>query len=76
MTEQSLATELLHEVKLSARRWFIAFLVMVVVEVGTIVGFMWYISLPVEETTYTYDQNVEEVDGSMIRQIIGGDLDD
>lgn len=76
MTEQSLATELLHEVKLSARRWFIAFLVMVVVEVGTIVGFMWYISLPVEETTYTYDQNVEEVDGSMVRQIIGGDLDD
>ena len=76
MTEQSLATELLHEVKLSARRWFIAFLVMVIVEVGTIVGFMWYISLPVEETTYTYDQNVEEVDGSMVRQIIGGDLDD
>ena len=76
MTEQSLATELLHEVKLSARRWFIAFLVMVIVEVGTIIGFMWYISLPVEETIYTYDQNVEEVEGSTVRQIIGGDLDD
>ena len=76
MTEQSLATELLHEVKLSARRWFIAFLVMVIVEVGTIIGFMWYISLPVEETIYTYYQNVEEVEGSTVRQIIGGDLDD
>lgn len=49
MNEQNLATELLHELKMSAKRWFIAFLVMVGVEISTIAGFMWYLSLPVEE---------------------------
>ncbi len=49
MNEQGLATELLHELKASAKRWFIAFLVMVGVEIATIAGFIWYISLPVEE---------------------------
>lgn len=47
----SFATELLREVKSSARRWFIAFCVMVILEVATICGFIWYISLPVEETS-------------------------
>jgi len=51
----NLATELLHEVKANAKRWFIAFCIMVVVEIATIVGFLWYISLPVEETTITQD---------------------
>lgn len=52
----SLATELLHEVKTSAKRWFIAFCIMVVLEICTIIGFVWYISLPVE----TYDNNIEQ----------------
>lgn len=52
----SLATELLHEVKTSAKRWFIAFCIMVVLEICTIVGFIWYISLPVE----TYDNTIEQ----------------
>jgi hypothetical protein len=66
----SFATELLREVKTSARRWFIAFCVMVILEVGTIVGFLWYISLPVEETTTDIEQDAD--DGSS-NQIIGGD---
>lgn len=45
------ATELLHEVKTQAKRWFIAFLVMVGVEIATIAGFMWYLSLPTENVT-------------------------
>lgn len=49
LNEHSLAYELLVEVKHSARRWFIAFLVMCILEVGTIIGFLCYISLPVEE---------------------------
>lgn len=53
----TLATELLHELKLSAKRWFIAFCVMVVLEIATIVGFMWYISLPVED--YSLEQVTE-----------------
>ena len=32
-----------------AQRWFIAFCVMVAIEIATIAGFLWYISLPTEE---------------------------
>lgn len=49
MNDETLASELLHEIKLSAKRWFIAFLVMLGLEIATIAGFIWYISLPVEE---------------------------
>lgn len=69
MEEKStLASELLHELKMSAKRWFIAFCVMVILEVITIVGFVWYISLPIEE--YTIDQ-VTERGGDNLN--IGGD---
>ena len=64
----TLATELLHELKLSAKRWFIAFCVMVVLEIATIAGFMWYISLPVED--YSVDQ-ITERGGDNLN--IGGD---
>lgn len=64
----TLATELLHELKLSAKRWFIAFCVMIVLEIATIIGFMWYISLPVEE--YSVDQ-ITERGGDNLN--IGGD---
>ena len=45
----TLATEIFRELKTSARRWFIAFLLMLGVEIVTVAGFLWYISLPVEE---------------------------
>lgn len=71
-TEHSLAYELLVELKHSARRWFIAFCVMVGLEIATIAGFMWYISLPAEEVAeYDYDQEVDDVEDSNIRQVIG-----
>lgn len=53
----SLATEILQELRASARRWFIAFLVMLVVEICTVAGFLWYLSLPTEE--YTVDQTTD-----------------
>ena len=46
----TLATEIFRELKASARRWFIAFMVMLFAEVATVAGFLWYISLPVDET--------------------------
>lgn len=70
-THETLATELLHEIKQNAKRWFIAFCVMVVLEVLTIAGFMWYITLPVEE--YTYEQSARGIEDSDVRQIIGSD---
>ena len=66
--ECSLATELLQEVKAQAKRWFIAFCVMVGLEIFTIIGFMWYISLPTEDTIVT-----QESDDSSQNTFVGGD---
>lgn len=68
----TLATELLHEIKASAKRWFIAFCIMVVLEVATITGFLWYISLPVEEYTVT-EQTMDDISGSNVSQHINDD---
>ena len=70
----TLATELLHELKASAKRWFIAFCIMVVLEVATIAGFLWYISLPVEEYTYT-EQTMDDIDGDNVSQTINNGTD-
>lgn len=63
-----LATEILEEVKRNTKRWFRAFVLMVIIEVGTIVGFLWYISLPVEQEQV----QVENDDGNA--NYIGHDL--
>lgn len=68
MDNEKFAIELLREIKSSAKRWFIAFCIMVGLELGTIAGFMWYISLPVED--YTVDQ---DADNNSNNTIIGGD---
>ena len=47
----TLASEMLHELKASNRRWFIAFIVVLVLWFATIGVFIWYISLPVDEIT-------------------------
>ena len=49
MEEKTLATEMLHELKASNRRWFIAFLIVLILWFATIGAFLWYISLPVDE---------------------------
>ena len=65
----SFASEMLQEIKDSARRWFVAFIIMTILEVFTIFGFVWYISLPTDESVVT--QNVDDVNGSEIHQIEG-----
>ena len=67
MNDETLASELLHQIKMNAQRWFIAFVVMVFIELATIAGFLWYISLPVEDIT------VESDNGSA--NYIGRDLE-
>lgn len=66
MENETLATELLKELKASAKRWFIAFCITVGLELATIIGFMWYISLPTE------DISVENSDGNA--NYIGNDM--
>ena len=73
MDKETLATEMLREIKATSKRWFIAFIVTLCLWFATIVGFIWYITLPVEDTTYT--QTVDDIDESEINQNIGGDLD-
>lgn len=68
---ENFATELLHELKATSKRWFVAFCIMVALEIITIAGFLWYISLPVEEIV------VESDDGGNANYIgndIQGDL--
>lgn len=52
----TLATEIFQELRASARRWFIAFLIMCGIEAATVAGFLWYISLPVDEVTVENDE--------------------
>lgn len=65
MEQESMAMELLRELKHSARRWFIAFIVMVVLEIATVVGFVWYMSLPSEEF-YKIEQESTDYSTNMV----------
>lgn len=67
--ETTLATEIFKELKNSTRRWFIAFLVMVGAEILTVGGFLWYISLPVDEVVTT--QTIDDIDSGTVMQRIG-----
>lgn len=69
MEDNTLATELLHEVKAIGKRWFIAFLVMIALEIFTIIGFIWYIQQPVDNESTQIDQQANEHSVN----IIGGD---
>lgn len=64
MENETLATEMLHELKSSNRRWFIAFLVVLTLWFATIGAFLWYISLPVEETSV--EQYAEGDENSLV----------
>lgn len=66
---KTLATELLHELKASVKRWFIIAIVELVIILGIVTGFLWYISLPVEEGT-VITQDTENNSGD--NQVIGG----
>lgn len=50
MENQTLASEMLSELKANNRRWFTAFLIVLILWFATIGAFLWYVSLPVEET--------------------------
>ena len=67
-TNMNFATEILIEVKANSRRWFIAFLTVLVLWFATIGVFIWYISLPVEG----YDVSIENEDGNA--NYVGRDL--
>ena len=50
---ETLATEIMKELKASSKRWFIAFLTVTVLWFATIGGFLWYLNTPGETETTT-----------------------
>ena len=80
MDTETLATEMLKELKANnersekrEKRWFIAFIVALVLWFITIGLFVWYINQPIEETIETteYTQDANTGDNSSITQSIG-----
>ena len=55
MDSEKLATELLHEMKQSNKRWFLAFIIVLSLWFATIGAFIWYVSLPTEEYEITQE---------------------
>lgn len=72
MEQNSLALEMLKELKHQSRRWFCCFIIVLFLWFATIGVFIWYINQPIEEieTTTTQDADTEG-DNSPINQHIG-----
>ena len=62
-------TEIFQELKTVNKRMFIMLCIALAIELLTILAFIWYISLPIEDS-YSIEQ---EADNSSSNQIIGGD---
>lgn len=71
--KDTLATELLHELKANAKRWFIAFIITLGLWSATIVGFIWYITLPPVEDTVTIEN--DDGNANYIGRDMNGELD-
>lgn len=46
MEHKTLATELLHEIKSQSKKWFVAFIVVLILWFITVGAFIWYVSNP------------------------------
>ena len=72
--EESLATEMLRELKANSKRWFIISIVELVLLLFTITLFIAYLNTPIEDTTETtnYTQEADtQGESSPITQNIG-----
>ena len=55
MENESLATELIRELRAQSRRWFITALVELGIIIAIVFAFIWYLTLPVDEITIEGD---------------------
>lgn len=60
MDGDNLATELLREVKATSKRWFILFIITLIMLCGTNMAWLYAWNLPSEETSQTYDIDAED----------------
>lgn len=66
---ESLATEMLREVKANSKRWFIIAIIELIILLFTITLFIAYLNTPIEETETTYTQEADtEGENSPINQ--------
>lgn len=74
MQDETLATEMLKEIKATSKRWFIAFIVTLCLWFATVIGFILYeyYSLPVYEDTVTVEN--EDGNANYIGNDMNGDL--
>lgn len=67
MDGDNLATELLREVKATSKRWFILFIITLIMLCGTNMAWLYAWNLPSEETTTTItsddDSNANYIEG-------------
>ena len=72
MKEKTLAMEMLKELKHNSKRWFISFIIALMLWFATIGVFIWYINQPIEEVETTTTQDADtKGDNSPINQHIG-----
>ena len=72
MDNETLATEMLRELKSNSKRWFIIAIIELVIIFAMAGFFMWYINIPYEETEVVYTQDADtKGDNSAINQDIG-----
>ena len=63
MEKGTLALEMLKELKAQSKRWFVSFIIVLMLWFATIGVFIWYINQPIEEIT-TDEQVIEDIDNS------------
>lgn len=69
--DNSLASELLHLVKMQSRRWFIAFVIVLIMLFGTNIAWLYAWNLPDDVTSESYEINAED-EGNAIYNESGG----
>nr|DAG65971.1 MAG TPA: hypothetical protein [Caudoviricetes sp.] len=73
--EESFAKELLKGYSAQAHRWFIAFIVVLIMWFSTIGMFIWYLNQPIEETTTeTVTTSTIDQDSANNNSITGVDI--
>ncbi len=73
--QSSLATEMLAELKAQNKRSHTREIILAIALVIVTASFLWYISLPIEQTTTTTTEYQQDSDGSGTNNIIGNDGD-
>lgn len=67
MEDNTLAMELLHQLKSNMRKWFIAFIIVLIMFFASNIAWLYAWNLPTENTTTTtYDADSEDNDNAII----------